>query len=148
MTLQAHILLNLVANDDKGRFQICGEFDGNGRLYKYFVVRAVSGHGIPWLDQRRFACPVTEDDLEWLGCVVHVTTKEALTGIPHVGSLPGGSVHYDARAETDFGIYFPDDKRREIRGRVGQAVYDVTIVFDRWRLAASCELFSRVMEFF
>ncbi len=141
MTLKIDILLNTIANGDKGRFQVSGEFDGNGRPYRYFAARAEPGHGIPWLDQKRFACPVTEQDLEWFGCVVHVTTKEALTGIFRVGLLPGGSIHHDARAETDFGIYFPDDKRRETQARVGQAGYDVTIIFDRRRLAADGELF-------
>ncbi len=88
------------------------------------------------------AClPGEESDLERIGCVVHVTTKEALMSIFKVGLLPGGSLTHDARAETDFGIYFPDDPRREIRGRVGQTGYDVTIVFDRLRLARSSDLF-------
>ncbi len=80
-------------------------------------------------------------DLQRIGCVFHATTKEGLVGIFRVGLLLGGSLTHDARAETYFGIYFPDDPRREIRGRVGQTGYDVTIVFDSVRLARSCDLF-------
>ncbi len=46
------------------------------------------------------------DDLGNFGCIVHVTTKQALAGIFRVGLLPGGSVANDARAETKLGYTF------------------------------------------
>ncbi len=67
MTLKIAMLLNIINHDKKGRFQICREFDQRGNLFSFFAVRAVSGHGIPWLDQRRLSCPINEEDLQKFG---------------------------------------------------------------------------------
>ncbi|MCP4189323.1 MAG: RNA 2'-phosphotransferase, partial [Planctomycetaceae bacterium] len=140
-TTRIAMRLNIVARDDKGRFQISALVDSWGNLFDYFAIRAVSGHGIPWLDPFRFGCPVNEEDLQNYGCITHVTQVGRLTGVCRLGIIPGGSLTRDSRAGTDFGCYFYDDRRREIRGRVGQTGYDVTIVFDKQRLANSCQLF-------
>ncbi len=103
LTMTIAMLLNIVHDDIKGRFQICAEVDKKGYIHDYFAVRAVSGHGIPWLDQRRIACPVDAEDLKHFGCITHVTTKEALIGIFRFGLIPGGRLQYDARSETNFG---------------------------------------------
>ncbi len=58
LTANMSLLLSLVSHDEKGRFQISGEFDQRGYLYDYFGIRAVSGHGIPWLEERRLSCPL------------------------------------------------------------------------------------------
>ncbi|MCP4194293.1 MAG: RNA 2'-phosphotransferase, partial [Planctomycetaceae bacterium] len=110
-TISIAMLLNIVARDDKGRFQISALVDSWGNLFDYFAVRSVSGHGIPWLDPYRFGCPITEADLENYGCITHVTQVCRLTGIFRLGIIPGGSLTHDSRAETDFGCYFYDDRR-------------------------------------
>ncbi len=69
-----------------------------------------------------------------MGCITHVTTKTALIGIFRGGIIPGGATSRNVRAETKFGCYFVDDRRRKIKGRVGQMGYDVTIVMDKDRL--------------
>ncbi|MCP4193321.1 MAG: RNA 2'-phosphotransferase, partial [Planctomycetaceae bacterium] len=125
-TANIEMLLNIVARDDKGRFQVSALVDSWGNLFDYFAIRAVSGHGIPWLNPFRFGCPVNEEDLQHFGCITHVTQVGRLTGIFRLGIIPGGSLTHDPRAETDFGCYFYDDRRREIRGRAGQTGYDVT----------------------
>ncbi|MCP4195363.1 MAG: RNA 2'-phosphotransferase [Planctomycetaceae bacterium] len=139
--LTPQILLNIIYHDNKGRFQVCFEADDDGRFSEYFAVRATQGHGIPWLDQRRLACPVDAADLAHLGCVTHITQFQNLIGIFRLGLLPGGNLHHSARAEINFGCHFYDDKRRDVTGRAGQFGYDVSIVFDKARLARACSLF-------
>ncbi len=134
-------VINIVDHDDRGRFQISAEVDKWGNIYDYFAIRAVSGHGIPWLDPFRLGCWLTEADLDAFGCITHVTQKDALIGIFRMGLLPGGTSRDNVRSETDFGCYFCDDPRREIGGRVGQDGYNVTIVMNKQILASSCQLF-------
>ncbi len=135
------LLLHTICHDEKGRFQIAGEVDQKGFLYDYFAIRAVSGHGIPWLEARRFACPLSLADLDHFGCITHVTTQQALAGIFRLGLIPGDTFEDNNRSETNFGLYFPNDGRRIIQGRVCKPVYDCTIIFDKERLAQNCKLF-------
>ncbi|MCP4189052.1 MAG: RNA 2'-phosphotransferase, partial [Planctomycetaceae bacterium] len=50
MTATMQLILNIVANDQKGRFEVWAEVNERGRMYDYFAIRAVSAHGIPWID--------------------------------------------------------------------------------------------------
>ncbi len=138
-TMQA--IRNIVANDDKGRFQICGEVNEQGIIYDYFAIRACSGHGIPWLEPSRMSCHLDRQDLDVMGCITHVTTRASLVGIFRGGLIPGGAASRSVRAETNFGCYFPDDRRRLVKGRVGQKGFDVTIILDKDRLFRSCDLY-------
>ncbi|MCP4192303.1 MAG: RNA 2'-phosphotransferase, partial [Planctomycetaceae bacterium] len=114
MSATMQLILNIVANDQKGRFQVCAEVTESGRIYDYFAIRAVSGHGIPYIDPHRLSCPINRKDLDLMGCVTHVTTKTALIGIFRGGLIPGGAASRSVRAETNFGCYFADDRRRKI----------------------------------
>ncbi|MCP4193844.1 MAG: RNA 2'-phosphotransferase, partial [Planctomycetaceae bacterium] len=135
------LVLNIVANDDKGRFQVCAEVNREGTIYDYFAIRACSGHGIPWLDPRRMSCHLDRQDLDMMGCITHVTTKASLIGIFRGGLIPGGAASRSVRAETNFECYFPNDERRLVKGRVGQKGFDITIIFDKDRLIRNCDLY-------
>ncbi len=59
---------------------------------------------------------------------------------PGGGIISGGATSRNVRAETNSGYYFVDDRRRKIKGRVGQMGYDATIVMDKDRLIRNCVL--------
>ncbi len=107
LTANMGLLLNLVYHDEKGRFQIAGEVDQQDFVYDYFAIRATSGHGIPWLEPLRLACPIMPKDLDEFGCITHVTRQQALAGIFRLGLIPGGTFEENNQSETNFGLYFP-----------------------------------------
>ena len=75
--------------NQKQRFQVAATLLG-GEVQTLFAIRAVQGHSLPFVDERRLSTRLFPDEIRRLEVIQHGTKRHVLKSILLTGLQPGG----------------------------------------------------------